>query len=333
MKRDIKFDNIRFVAMLAIVLCHFFQVKGLGTLSQWLSVGVQVFFVLSAKLLSNKDFSKKADVVKFLKTRVTRIYIPVWIYLACLLPVLVVIGKAPTISGAILYILGLAGFSKSVVLGLGHFWYISVLIICYLLVPVMYKIAVFCERKSKIQSFLLQMIIPVSVILVFLFTDYKYYGVNIALFCGMYFFFYKNRNNSEWYKGKLKFLLPITILLVVIRLICDTEEMMSNPYYKEIFVTIVKCVVGLFLFFVLYNLLPDSQKEKNTLVTFGSKISYEIYISHQFIVLALYEFIPFFRKGFLGGVAMLVVYFIATTLNAVVLYYIKGFIEKKVFKR
>lgn len=333
MKRDTSYDYIRIIAMLSIVLCHFFQIQGATYISSWLNIGVQVFLVLSAKLLCKKRLDSKKEKTEFFKTRVLRIYIPVWIYLLCLVPMLYVVGKGSQISGLIMCFAGLSGFAKSGVLGLGHFWYITVLIICYLLVPVMYKIACFCDKVSGVKATLLQMVIPVAAVLMFFFTKYKNYGVNIALFCSAYFAFYKTRDNDNWYKGKTLILLPVTIVLVIIRIFADTTDIINNPYYDGVFTTAVKALVGLFLFFLMYGVFASIKQNRTNLLCFISDISYEVYIVHQFILLAVYEFVPFPKSTVVGKSAMLVCSMILIFINAGIVFGIKKFIEKRVFKQ
>lgn len=331
MKRDKRYDYIRVFAMLAIVMCHVFQVLNVTSVALWLNVGVQIFLVLSAKLISGKKFDSGSSVVLFFKSRVLRIFVPVWIYLLFLVPALFVIGKGPSLDGTIMYVLGLAGFAKRGILGLGHFWYITVLIICYCLVPLLYKIAHYCEKMNKVKAIFLKLVIPLAAILAFLFTKYKYFGVNIALFSVAYFWFYEMKSDENWSKDKNKYLIPVSVILILIRLYFDTTTVVENPYYDGLFSTAVKGVIGLTLFIVFYNIFP-SQKS-NRVIDFISNISYEVYITHQFIILALYDFIPIFKHGFVGGALLCVCSILITFINATILYYINTFVEKRFFKR
>lgn len=333
MKKDIKFDYIRTVAMSMIVLCHFCQIIGLVKMSTWLNVGVQVFFVLSAKLLANKNFDSCTEIGGFLKSRILRIFIPVWIYLFALVPVLYVVGRGPEIISLVLYCIGLAGFTTSGVLGLGHFWYISVLLICYVIVPVLYKISKHCEEKGKLQSFLIKSIVPLIAIVSFLFIKNKHYGINIALFCFAYFFFRQEKSNPDWYKGKAVKLFPIALVFSVVRLFADTTGVVSNAYYDGVFVALSKVFFGAFLFFFIYEILSRTNARESRIIKFISNASYEIYIVHQFVLLALYEFISFFQNGVVGKTAFFVCAMAVIVINAVVVYYIKLFIEKKVLKK
>ena len=59
-----------------------------------------------------------------------------------------------------------------------------------------------------------------------------------------------------------------------------------------------------------------------------SDASYEVYITHQFIMLALYEFVPFFQRGdLLSGLAFLLAALILIAGNTAVLYFAKTKIE------
>ncbi len=334
MKRDKALDYIRVMSMASIVLCHYFQIRGNAEISSWLNIGVQIFFILSARLICQKQFTNKKDIFLFFKTRILRIFIPVWIYLVCIIPALFVVGRGPKISAIIMYFFGLSGFAKSGVLGLGHFWYITVMLICYLLAPILCKIAVMSKKSENIKGLLLQGVFIICPTLVFMFTQHKYYGVNISLFVASYFLFYKIENNEQRYKSLALKVLPFAAVASVIRIIADDTDMVENQFYDGVFVTLTKAVLGLFLFFLFYNIFSYSKTGKvSKIIGFLSEISYEIYIVHQFILLALYEFIPFFKGTVLGAVLMLGVSVVLVFVNTVIVYYIKNFIEKRIFKK
>ena len=125
-KRDFALDYIRVIAMLLIAFCHFFQIINSLEVAFWLNIGVQIFLVLSAKLLQKKRFNTTKDVLQFYGTRIVRIMLPVWIYLAAISVILIIIRQPPSIISVLVYALGGAAFIKGGVLGLGHFWYLSI---------------------------------------------------------------------------------------------------------------------------------------------------------------------------------------------------------------
>ena len=131
------YDYVRVIAMLFIVLCHFFQILGNVNVALWLNVGVQIFLVLSAKLLCNRKFNCVKDVLLFYKKRILRLMIPVWIYLILAVLILLLIKQPVSGLAVLIYALGGAAFTQSGLLGLGHFWYITIILIAYLLIPVL----------------------------------------------------------------------------------------------------------------------------------------------------------------------------------------------------
>lgn len=333
-KRDLSYDYIRIIATIAIILCHFFQVRGCYAAFSWLNIGVQVFFVLSAKLLCQKDVTTKEEIVTFYKRRISRICLPVWIYLLCLIPLLFVVGRGPTPSAIVLYAVGMAGFAPTGVLGLGHFWYITVLLICYLLVPVLIYIDRIAREKSPLIVLLIKGMTAVAAVLLFIMTPWVHFGVNIALFIISYFYFRSTLDRPRWNRTLTLRLLPLAIAAVVVRLYLDSFTAIDSRIY-EFVSTSSKAVLGLFLFSLLHLLFSRfGSTHFSRGITMLSNTSYEVYIVHQFILLALCEYVPRFLKGdFLSGLALLVVATIMIAANTVVLYITKIKIERSMCRR
>ena len=298
MKTDSRLNCIRAVAVVMIVFCHFFQIIGLLDVAFWLNTGVQIFFVLSAYLMSQKQFSSRGDVWQFYKKRILRIMIPMWIYTACLVLVLLVLRIHIAPIAILLYALGLAGFAPSGILGLGHFWYITVILICYLLVPLMDKLS--RNRNRWLWTVLISLLGLALMTLV----GKSAYGVNLALFLFTYMYF---RTQSEPITGKVPALWAIpTVLFSILRLYLDGYDFANVQLcslYDGIFVTTTKCLLGLWLFFMGMKVLKNSTNGR--LTHYLSTRSYEIYLTHQFILLAVNEYLPLPQKGTaIGAVIM-----------------------------
>ena len=329
-KRDAAYDYIRSIAMIAIVLCHFFQIRHNYAVFSWLNIGVQVFLVLSAKLMCQKEMTTWTQVFAFYKTRLLRILLPVWIYLLCLVPVLFLAGRGPAVSAIVLYAVGLAGFAPTGVLGLGHFWYITVLLLCYLLVPLLCRI----DRISNRWSALLKAVCVILPILVFVMTPWVYFGCNMALFIAAYFLFRPMGEDPLWSRKLTLRLLPLAVLAIGVRLYLDGLQNPNSQVY-ELGSTIAKAVIGLFLFALLYLLFSCLGKTSDSrAIRMLSNTSYEVYIVHQFILLALYEYVPFFRgEDLVNGLALLGAALLLITGNTAVLYFIKNKILSRLKRR
>ena len=53
-KRDYAISYIRFIAMVMIIVCHFFQYYE-NELAYWFNVGVEIFFIISGYLYASKN--------------------------------------------------------------------------------------------------------------------------------------------------------------------------------------------------------------------------------------------------------------------------------------
>lgn len=324
-KRDSAYDYIRTIAMLAIVLCHFFQTLDNYAVFSWLNIGVQIFFILSAKLLSKKEIASYTEAAVFYKTRLLRIFLPIWIYLLCLVPVLFVVGRGPKLSAIVLYLVGMAGFAPSGILGLGHFWYVTVLLILYLLVPILCRIDQAARKMCFWKGFLLKALWAVAPTLAFATTSQAYFGVNMTLFVAVYFYFRTIEERADWDRKLTWCLLPFAVVAIGLRLYLDSM-VAPNMMLYELGTTSAKAVLGMLLFAALHWLFSAVGTSRG--VRLLSDSSYEVYIVHQFILLALYEFVPLFRNGdFLSRLAFFLAALLLIAGNTAVLYFAKTKIE------
>lgn len=118
--------------MCSIVACHICQLYGLG-IAWVLNIGVQVFLVISGWL-----YGMRPDVVDagcwYIK-RLLRICLPYWLVL---IPLLVVdVFFATQVVTVKTVILSIAGVRSGSVPNAAHLWYISVMLLCYLVTPIL----------------------------------------------------------------------------------------------------------------------------------------------------------------------------------------------------
>ena len=130
---------IRFVSMIMIILCHFFQFYG-NELAWWFNIGVQIFFVISGFLYGNKDIS---DPHRFLKARFKKILIPYYIFLIPLIFVSLIFNSNQINVSLIIKSL----FCVGTIAGAEHLWFVGYILFCYLITPYLYLF------KKKIEHF------------------------------------------------------------------------------------------------------------------------------------------------------------------------------------
>ncbi|MBQ2737871.1 MAG: acyltransferase [Clostridia bacterium] len=296
MKKDIALDHIRAFGMLCIFFCHIFLVQDNYVPAFWLNTGVQIFIILSATLSAKVDFHDAKSVLDYLIRRFLRIFIPLWIYLCAIILILSLIGIEISPITAILFFTGCAGYAKNNILGLGHMWYITVQLICYLLVPILYYLHRLILSKGKITLCLISLFSYVTFVLLFYLTGHAEYGVSIFLFCFSYML--ARRGDGEKLSPTRLFLFsaPPALLLCIVRIVLDLNGIESSTLYMlydSVFITTVRAFLGFALYFGLYIIFSREALMKFPVSKGISKLSYEIFITHQFIILSVAKYIPY----------------------------------------
>lgn len=279
MERDYSLDVIRVTAMAMILLCHFFQVIGVVRIAFWLNTGVQIFFVLSAFLLCKRSLRSVSDRWTFIKKRFIRIMIPLWTYLVTIVAALLVLGYSVKPDAVILYALGLTAFSPNGVLGLGHLWYITAILICYAMLPVLELILTRVKRRTtKIVAFTLLAGLCLALFWRFSFIAY---GVDVLFFLLMVLFFRQSRS-AESEERLWKWCALPTLIFVAGTVILANNAQVSMFCY-EIVMTAAKCLLAVVIFCTLHLYVPKARNAR--WICYLSGLSYEVYLTHQFILL------------------------------------------------
>ena len=119
---------VRVLAMLSIVICHFFQAY-----DNWLAfrfnIGVQIFFVLSGYLYGHKEVDKW---IPWFIGRFKKLYIPCFLY--CLIATTILIlttNQSFSIFSIKNYI------AISAINGIDHLWFMKAIFLCYLTTPIL----------------------------------------------------------------------------------------------------------------------------------------------------------------------------------------------------
>ena len=197
---------IRFFAMSAIVLCHILQQQE-NTLAFYFNIGVPIFLFISGYLFGKKDVT---DYGSFLKKRFVRILLPYYMMLAVVIIANLATGTAMTAKDILSSILCQQWYDYTVP-NCGHFWYISCILVCYLLTPVLqyfYSYAIRTGRK-QINGYLVTAACILSVLgLIGIYllgkfgigvpgVVFEYYKVGTAVAICLFFI-----QKSRWFMGK-----------------------------------------------------------------------------------------------------------------------------------
>ena len=146
----------RVVAMLSILMCHIIKyysfVPGAAFLGQFFNIGVEMFLIISGYLYGMRFIT---DYKVWISNRWLKICLPVLVWYI----ILFFFGAERNFSTFLIYVFNIQGLSwisdyvgfYQPAIGLEHTWFITIIMICYLLIPMLQKVRVKCSSKETIR--------------------------------------------------------------------------------------------------------------------------------------------------------------------------------------
>ena len=135
-------DIIRIFGAAFIFICH--ACNGSGTpvgviLGQFFNIGVPIFFILSGYLHGLKTPTPPRKIPGWYGKKLKRILLPLYIFLVILAVIYCVAGYAIDLSCWWQTIVPICGLSENSIPGCGHLWFLTHLLVCYLITPALQK--------------------------------------------------------------------------------------------------------------------------------------------------------------------------------------------------
>lgn len=149
-KKNISIQIMRIIAMFLIVICHlcnYSNNKVISYLGNFFDVGVFIFFLISGYLYGNKKIDNN---FRWLLKKVIVVLFPMYVFVIFITCVNVKLTGIFDYKSILNYLLNIQYFTSSM-RGAGHLWFISVIMVCYLLVPILNKFkTIIINKKSSI---------------------------------------------------------------------------------------------------------------------------------------------------------------------------------------
>lgn len=284
------FSFIRFIAMIFIILSHFTQYFN-NFFFLILNIGVQLFFILSGLLYGSKQIDNFKD---WFKKRFNKIILPYYLYVIIAFALLLIFGESFSILSDIWkYLLLIQGFFSSTIL-LGNLWFITFIVICYLIVPLLQKYD-FSKEKGIIFYLKLFGILFLLLVLENLTLFYKLTS-NLFCFIGAYYIarrYIYNRKELPKYHFVFKLLnLILFPIVLIIFAFLQTVDLQGLPYYMMFLIArqLSPFIFSISLFSFLtyiFDSIYNKKRERyfNKILTFSDSNSYYIYLTHHLFVL------------------------------------------------
>lgn len=281
--RDYSISAIRLIAMLLIIACHILQ--GLqNNWAFWINVGVQIFLFISGFLYGKKEIT---DVGDFYKQRIKKILVPYMIvFVIILLLDIFLLGENYSFKKILGCFLGLGAFTEGGnILNLSHTWFVSYILLCYMLLPILQGI--FNSRKFS-KNFCLFIIV---ILLVQAFQTYGVANVEASWINNFIFGYFYSRcckeKKQEW--AYCAFMAVLFVIMMPIAIIYQEHLPVTLPGIlnsnANIIVNYGHVMLGVVIFVALYKIFHRCKVKNNKLLAFSDKYSYYIYLVHQIFIL------------------------------------------------
>lgn len=260
--------------MVSIILCHvvvhhpnvYVQMS-----SQFFCIGVQIFFCLSGFLLGIQGQIQSIGV--WYKKRLKRIYIPWLLFVLVLGCIHFIRGNDLLTWNWLRLLLGLQGADVGVP-GAGHTWFITSLLLCYMVTPLL---SACVKRVTPIPIIIVLSIFPV-VLAIFPMREFMlihpicWYG--IAYIAGYTY-------NARWLTRRNGIIaLAVTCVALAIRL--AVRHITDDPFvYNKLCVNYTQFVAAVGIMFFLAVVFRKRHVGK--LGRYVSDISFELYLYHYML--------------------------------------------------
>lgn len=314
---------IRVFSTICILLCHLVQEVNnpvLALSGQFFNVGVSIFFFMSGFLFGEKKIS---DSKEWLKRRFIKIGIPYYLFLIFIFCISLPKLK---LSIVLMYLFNIQGILNKSILGLGHLWFLSYLMICYVITPYLYK------NKDRICSIkVVSVLVIIQLIVGFFFGTTGGFVLYFLVYILGYFWKYIF---NDWITISRRTIiwLVITFVCIVLRII-GRFFLDDTSIYLGIVVPYSQAFLAISLFMLIYGVTYNSLFSKNVnsnrLFQFFHLLSYEIYLVHYMFCVG-----PLRIMSFTGSYILNIgLFFVLTIIFAYFLYYISQKVVRFISRR
>lgn len=330
--KDVSIQLIRVIAMLMIIFDHilaYINIPLKSLILQLMNSGVFIFLFISGYLYGKKTISNWG---KWFVGRVSRICIPMWSFMIIDFCVEYVIWKIFNVKYIFIYMFNMQGI-LGVTIGGAALWFLTLLMICYILTPVLQQIRE--SEKVIYVKYGIIVLIVLQIVFAYITSKGMTSGHSISwciLAVGIYCLGYFKGERLLPHKIENQILIKTMIVtcLSVIIVILAKKFLDGKIIYDKIIIYYGLIVIDYFLCLILKLLGQIIKNIKMVcVINHFDKLSYYVYIVHALVIVAItINCIPICGKWIYIILTLIVSYLCALLLEALsnVIYRI---IEKK----
>lgn len=289
--RDSSISLIRLTGTVCILLCHLSSWFGIAALAQLFNVGVPVFLLISGFLYGGKTIRPRS----FFANRYLRLTLPIGLFVLLLSVYLFFFARESASFGTIgLYMLNLQGLNfvcgyipyTELCTGTGHLWFLTVLFICYLCLPLVSK----CEKRIAFTREVRMVFLIVSCVAVALLVQVQLYVSYFQIFFIGYFC---RKFNLRIRCRTWLFWSGLTAAGIAVRLFFVLRGMDGTDWYLSV-VALQQNVLAFWIFasfrfvYARRASLLDAIAE-NKFIKHADSLSYYVYIVHYMFLVGPFD--------------------------------------------
>lgn len=296
-RRSFSISLIRFIALIFIITCHIMQRLNCE-LAWWFNVGVQVFLCISGFLYGQK---KIGEVTSFYLRRFKKILIPY--YLVFISYGILQFFFANEIFDWKNFIKGL--LVNPTFRGAEHLWFVHTILMCYVLIPLL---AAFRDKYVKSRNSLLLFLLLSTEISALFFGPFNQF-YNPAMIVCFVIGYALGINEKEKYINEKIYVAVIGVLAIVgngIQVYCSYIAHRQFTRYDS-FCNYNHVLLGILLFSIMKAVFDRIDLHRlSGFLSFTDCFSYEMYLTHQLIILGPFSLMSLTGMTWLNIVIILV---------------------------
>lgn len=258
-----------------IVTCHILQ-KLDNNICFFLNAGVPVFLFISGFLYGKIKVNTWKGICNFYYKRIVRILPVYYMMLLIIIVVNILTGTPVMVKEVVVNVLCLQQFFAGIP-NSGHLWYISCIILCYLITPVISWLV----QKAKALKTYLQVFIyglfAVTFLLTFVLIRFAYFYIYIMVYIFGFAVSSYKLNEQELIAKIVRIVFPVIVALWISLIFVDSILYRIPSVLR--FGTNIIFAILLSLFFINKNI------KKHKILDISDNYSYEIYLSHHIFIL------------------------------------------------
>lgn len=225
--RDISISYLRCISMFFILLCHIVSnssITFISITSQFFNVGVTIFFLISGYLFGKKGINY--SVKEFYKKRYMKVFFVYHIFLLILFIIYLILNQKINFYSWLSYIFCIQTIVQTNILGAGHLWFLTIIMICYLVTPFITKF----QSSEKLILIILTSFV-LSVIIAF--TMHEGLGANLTGMTTYFIGYYIGMKNYEFNKIYISIAIVCCVISILLRIFLNIY--LTRQYYIMLF--------------------------------------------------------------------------------------------------